>query len=205
MKSKSLFVTGRAILAAICALAGAGCATSPRPVASLDPASDKTPTTLQAGDVINISFPNSPSLNDSQKIREDGNVNLAMIGEVSAAGKTPGSLQHELEERYMKDVANGQVVVTITSTGRAIYISGAVNKPTTIMYDHPITALEAIMQSGAFTPYADTKRVHLIRQSATRQQTQFLDMRAAMRGETTPVVYLRPGDMIYVPEKDFSF
>src|SRR6266404_479433 len=55
-----------------------------------------TPVRLTPGDVIRLSFPATPDLNQSQKIRADGKVSLPMIGEVTAAGKTLGEFQSEL-------------------------------------------------------------------------------------------------------------
>src|SRR5688572_14430626 len=54
--------------------------------------------TLSEGDVIKIAFPGTPSMKeDTQTIRRDGKVNLPIIGEVRAIGKTPAQLEKELE------------------------------------------------------------------------------------------------------------
>ena len=44
--------------------------------------------TLLGGDTIRIVFPGTPNLDTTQQIRRDGRINLLMIGEVVAAGKT---------------------------------------------------------------------------------------------------------------------
>src|SRR5689334_3063993 len=49
--------------------------------------------TLVSGDVIKLTFAGAPELNQTQKIRTDGKVNLPLIGEVDASGKTIPSLQ----------------------------------------------------------------------------------------------------------------
>ena len=56
--------------------------------------------TLSAGDVVSIGFPATAELNQSQKIRLDGKISLPMVGEVSAAGKSPLGLQEELVVKY---------------------------------------------------------------------------------------------------------
>src|SRR5437870_8797163 len=55
-----------------------------------------TSVSLVSGDVIRLTFLGAPDLNQSQKIRTDGKINLPLIGEVDAAGMTIGSLQNEL-------------------------------------------------------------------------------------------------------------
>ena len=181
-----------------------GCQTASRPVA-YDPPPEQASVLLQAGDVIKVLFPSSPEMNQSQRIRADGKINLPMIGEVDAAGRTPGSLQAELERRYKPDLTNGQIVVTLESSEMAVYVSGAVNKPGTIVFNRPLSVLEAIMESGGFAYVANTRSVHLIRQSGGQHQTQFIDMRPALSGKPAKVLYLKPGDIIYVPEKAFNF
>ncbi len=47
------------------------------------------PIILREGDVLNITFPSSQSLDTTQQIRIDGKIVMPLIGEVVAAGKTP--------------------------------------------------------------------------------------------------------------------
>ncbi len=192
------------LLALLCALAGAGCQ-SDSVMTIPPPPADQSSLTLHAGDVVEISFPSSPDMDKSEKIRLDGKINLPVAGEVKAAGKTVDELQGELESLYAKDLANDQVVVSLVSSEMAVYVSGAVNKPGDIPFDRPITVLEAVMESGGFSYTADTGRVHLIRQSGEQQQTMLLDLRPALRGKPAKVVYLQAGDILYVPEKAFNF
>jgi hypothetical protein len=45
--------------------------------------------------------------------------------------------------------------------------------------------------------------VHLIRTANGQQTTQTLDLRATLEGNVTRAVYVRNGDVIYVPESIF--
>src|SRR5687768_9560374 len=57
--------------------------------------------TLSEGDLIKVSFPGTPSITEpEQTIRRDGRINLTMIGEVKAIGKTPAELENELKKAY---------------------------------------------------------------------------------------------------------
>ncbi len=57
---------------------------------------------LSPGDQLEVQFPYKPILNDQYTIRPDGNMSLAIIGTIRAAGKTPDSLQEEIRSRYLE-------------------------------------------------------------------------------------------------------
>src|SRR5438094_639141 len=83
----SMTVVGR--LAALAFLLFTACQQTPKHPAQLVA---KTPSYLSAGDVVKITFPAAPELNQSQKIGTDGTLSLPLVGEVHAAGKTPTEL-----------------------------------------------------------------------------------------------------------------
>src|SRR4051812_44406453 len=80
---------------------------------TVEQATAPTAVTLVAGDVIKLTFPGAPELTQSQKIRTDGRVNLPLIGEVAATGKTVPALQSELGQRYKSELKTSTVVVTL--------------------------------------------------------------------------------------------
>jgi polysaccharide biosynthesis/export protein len=162
-----------------------------------------TPVRLTPGDVIKLSFPATPDLNQSQKIRADGKVNLPMIGEVTAAGKTLGEFQSELIRLYAPQVKNADVVVTLESAVAQVIISGAVAKPAKLLFERPTTIFQAIMEAGGLSEYGSFKNVHVIRLVAGRQHTQILDLRSTLRGQPTQPFYVKDGDVIYVPPSPF--
>jgi polysaccharide export outer membrane protein len=163
----------------------------------------KTPVSLTPGDVIKLSFPATPDLNQSQKIRADGKVNLPMIGEVTAAGKTLGEFQSELIRLYAPQVKNADVVVTLESAVAQVIISGAVAKPAKLLFERPTTIFQAIMEAGGLNEYGSFKNVHVIRLVGGRQHTQILDLRSTLRGQPTQPFYVKDGDVIYVPPSPF--
>src|SRR5437879_875427 len=117
----------------------AGCA-GPRP--STAPLTSRTPTSLVAGDVVKITFPAAPELNQSQKIGTDGTLSLPLIGEVAAAGKTVSELQAELARLYKPQLQDNEVTVTLESRAIPVVVSGAVQKPGKVIFERPATVLE---------------------------------------------------------------
>jgi polysaccharide export outer membrane protein len=158
---------------------------------------------LVSGDVIRLAFSGAPELNQSQKIRADGKINLPLIGEVDASGKTIGSLQSELALRYKSQLQSTTVVVTLESSVTQVVVSGAVGKPSKLAFDRPTTVFQAIMEAGGVGEFGSLKRVHLIRIANGQQHTQILDLRPTVSGQTTRPFYVMDGDVIYVPSSPF--
>src|SRR5271166_6362746 len=186
IRKELLGIVGR--LAALALLFCVGChgtAKHPAPLVA------HTPNYLNPGDVVKVSFPAAPELNQSQKIGTDGTLSLPLVGEVHAAGKSPGELQNDL--------------ATLESRSVPVVVSGAVQKPGKIVFERPATVLEAIMEAGGFTPEADLKKVSLIRIAKGEHYTQIFDMRPVLRGIPTRAIYVSGGDVIYVPEKLLLF
>jgi polysaccharide biosynthesis/export protein len=162
-----------------------------------------TTVSLVSGDVIKLTFPGAPELNQSQKIRADGKINLPLIGEVDASGKSIGSLQTELSFRYKPQLQNTTVVVTLESSVTQVVVSGAVTKPAKLSFDRPTTIFQAIMEAGGVSEFGSLRNVHLIRISNGQQHTQVVDLRPTMSGQTTRPFYVRDGDVIYIPQSPF--
>ena len=158
--------------------------------------------TLREGDILKISFPGSPNLNNQQQIRTDGKITLPLIGEVNAAGLTPEALQKKLMNLYAPQLSPNEVTVEVQSSSFPVYVTGTVLHPGKISTDHPITALEAIMEAGGFDyTRANLKNVEVIRQEGNQTKNYRLNLKQVMDGKVSEPFYLKPGDIIYVPEK----
>jgi polysaccharide biosynthesis/export protein len=189
-------------LAALALIFCVGCQGTPKHQASLV---GTTPNYLNPGDVVKITFPAAPELNQSQKVGTDGTLSLPLIGEVHAAGKTPGELQGELANLYKPQLQDNEVLVTLETRALPVVVSGAVQKPGKIVFKRPATILEPIMEAGGFTPEADLKKVSLIRIVKGEHYSEVFDLRPVLRGLPTPAAYVSGGDVIYVPEKLLNF
>jgi protein involved in polysaccharide export with SLBB domain len=189
-------------LAALVLLLGTGCQAPKKAPQQL---TSRTPSYLVAGDVIRISFPAAPELNQTQKIGSDGSLSLPLVGEVAAAGKTVGQLQEDLARLYKPQLQDNEVIVNLDTRAVPVVVSGAVQKPGKIVFERPATVLEAIMEAGGFTPEADLKKVSLIRIVKGEHETQLYDFRPVLKGKPTPAVYCSGGDVIFVPEKLLLF
>lgn len=158
--------------------------------------------TLQAGDVLQISFPGSANLDTTQQVQRDGKINLPLIGEVDAAGMTPAELQKKLVDLYAPQLVTKEVVVTVTSSSFSIFVSGCVIHPGKISSNRPMTALEAIMEAGGFDySKADLTDVRVVRNVNGHMENYTLNLKLVLDGKDNQSFYLKPSDIIYVPEK----
>jgi polysaccharide export outer membrane protein len=155
---------------------------------------------LGEGDVIKVTFAGAPELSTMQKIRSDGKISLAMVGEARAAGLTVPQLQSSLEALYKPQLQNPALVVTLEASANAVIISGEVRAPGRKVFERPTTVLEAIMEAGGFTEFANKRKVSIIRVEGGQYRTEIVDLRGALKGQATDAVYVRGGDIINVPE-----
>lgn len=190
------------VLAALVMLLCAGCQT-PGETSLPEQPTAKTPVNLSPGDTVKLSFVGASELNQSQKIRADGKLSLPLIGEVAAAGKTLVNFQNELIRLYKPQLRNSDVVVTLESGVAQVVVSGAVKKAAKFTFDRPTTVFQAIMEAGGVNEYGNLRKVHLIRVVNGAQLTQVLDLRPMVSGKATSALYVKDGDVIYVPQGVF--
>jgi polysaccharide export outer membrane protein len=190
------------ILAAACLVLLSGCDTT-KPAynaySSLPP-KDSKDAILREADVLKISFPGAPNLDTVQTIRRDGKITLPDVGEVVAAGKTPAELGKDLVKLYASQLVSKEVIVTVQASSFPIFVTGAVAKPGKLLSDHPMTALEAIMESGGpdYTR-ANLKAVRIIRTHDNKTKNFKINLKSIVNGTPIDVFYLQPDDIIFVP------
>jgi polysaccharide biosynthesis/export protein len=201
--------TRRAALASLAvatALLFSGCATVPPAAApqAAAAASSHEPEvlTLKEGDTLRISFPGVPTMDTTQQVRQDGRINLPMLGEQVVAGKTTDDLTKELLELYASKLVSKEVMVTLVSSSFPVYVTGAVLHPGKILADRPISAFEAIMEAGGFDKArANLTAVVVIRQENGQTKNYTVNLQAVLEGTSGTPFMLKRADTLYVPEK----
>jgi polysaccharide export outer membrane protein len=198
-------------LVAALAAALATCGPPPppsRPAAGLasQPASapGRIDVTLAVDDVFEVRVFGEPDLSNTYRVAPDGSIRFPLIGKVTAAGRSPGEVAHEMErrlgERYLQ---RPQVTIFVREYhSRRFYIWGQVARPGTLAYEENMTIIDAIALAGGFTVMAAENDVQVTRTEQGRDHT--LHVRVAdIRDGKAQNVLVRPGDRIYVPERFF--
>lgn len=163
--------------------------------------------TLREADVIKVTFPGAANLDTTQAIRRDGLIALPLVGEVQASGKTPAAFQAELVKLYSTQLVSKEVLVTVVSSTFPTFVTGAVLRPGKISSDHPITVLEAIMEAGGFdAAKADLRAVKIVRQTQGGRTENFtVNVKQMLEGTQNEPFYLKPSDIVFVPERFVLF
>ena len=94
----------------------------------------------------------------------------------------------------------------MVSSSFPVFVTGAVLKPGKIVSDHSMTALEAIMEAGGpdYTK-ANLKAVKVIRLEDGQFKTYTLDLKLLLEGKGNEPFYLKPSDIVRVPERFVLF
>jgi len=167
---------------------------------------DETEVFFASGDTLEIKFFYNPELNTIQTIRPDGKIDLQLIGEVTARGKSPEELKEELIKSYSKHIRQLDISIAVQSfSNRRVYVGGQVNDPGSIPMPGKLTVLEALMLAGGIdVESGGYKDVLLIRYENGQWTGGKINMGKIFNGESTLPVYLKPLDIVFVPEKKIS-
>jgi polysaccharide export outer membrane protein len=162
--------------------------------------------TLKEGDAVKISFPGSPTFDTTQQIRRDGRITLTLIGDLDVVGMTPLELEKKLVDLYATQLTSKQVTVEVVGSTIPIYVTGMVMRAGKIMSDHPITALGAVMEAGGFDyNTANTKDVLVIRREGNIMKNYKLNLKDVLKGKANEQFFLKPYDIVYVPQRFSMF
>lgn len=182
--------------------------TSPPQFADLTTASNTPASTtgrLHEGDVVRITFEADTNMNTVAKIQIEGDINLPMVGDIKAAGKTQEELKAELMRQYEPLLKVNEITVALLSSAASVTVSGAVLRPGRIPMDRPLTAMDAVMESGGFDPNrARLDRVTVLRIENGQQKLYKLNLKRVIEGKDSTTFYLKPFDIVHIPEKRFN-
>ena len=161
-----------------------------------------TETTLGPGDIIEVKFTYASQFSEALTVRPDGKIQLQLVGDVVADGKTPEALREELMTLCKPHLQHPELAVITRKLYQArVYVGGEVKTPGQIDMPGRMTPLQAIMQAGGFDMRsANVKNVIIVRHKHGQRYGCALDCRNALEGkEEKPLFYLEPYDIVYVP------
>lgn len=154
------------------------------------------------GDTIEVQVWNEPNLSRIQKVRLDGRISLALIGDLEAVGKSPRELAAQIEKNYSTSVASPSVTVILNQSSQRYYVIGQVKQTGEFPLDSQLTVLQALARSGGFTEWAKTTKIMVIRRDANGEQSLPFDYDAVTKkNDLSKLLQLQlaPGDTIIVP------
>jgi polysaccharide export outer membrane protein len=145
----------------------------PTPVAFASPGS----SSYRVGplDLLDISVFNVPELSKSVQVSGSGTINLPLLGEMAAAGKTTEELERELTKKLgEKYLQNPQVTVLVKEyNSQRVTIEGAVNKPGVYPITTNTSLLQLVAMAGDFQQTSDSSVLILRTANGKRSAARF--------------------------------
>jgi polysaccharide biosynthesis/export protein len=146
-------------------------------------------------DVLDISVYQVPDLSKAVQVADNGNINMPLIGETPASGKTSEELERELTSKLgAKYLQNPQVTVLVKEFNSSrVTISGAITKPGVYPYRGE-SLLQFVATAGGVTNISNSM-VLVLRQTNGQRMAAKFDISAIQSGRA-PDPPMEPGDVI---------
>jgi polysaccharide export outer membrane protein len=165
-----------------------------------DEAPDKGAYRIGKEDVLEVVVYREPELSRVVPVRPDGRISLPLAGEVEAAGKTPTELQEGLVKMLSPYVHDATVSVLVREINASkVFVLGEVIHPGGFPLRGPMSVVQAIAVAGGRTPYAGDRVVWLRQKGDGKSDKATLSFDELVKGEVTGALWLRNGDVLYVP------
>jgi polysaccharide biosynthesis/export protein len=156
---------------------------------------------IGADDVLDVSVWKEQELTRTLQVRPDGKISMPLLGDVQAAGLTPGQLAQSVSEKLKKYLTAPQVTVILTQiNSQRVYVIGEVTRPGAYPVLPGMTILQAISSAGGLTQFANGKKIFLMRDenhAQTKHPFSYKDVLDGRKAEENLAV--KAGDTIVVP------
>lgn len=161
---------------------------------------------IQSQDVLLVSFPLSPELNQTVTVQPDGYINLQSGGSVHVEGLTVPDAVTAIKHAYVGVLHNPIVTVDLQDFQKPFFtVTGQVGKPGQYELRSDITVAEAIAVAGGLAPTAK-QQVFLFRRTSKEWfKVEKINLKDILKGKhVNEDAFLKPGDMVFVPESTYS-
>jgi polysaccharide biosynthesis/export protein len=157
---------------------------------------------VQRQDVLLLSFPLSPELNQTVTVQPDGYIGLQNAGSLHVGGMTVPELEAAVKKAYVGILRDPIINVDLEDFQKPLFtVSGQVGKPGQYELRAPTTVAEAIAVAGGLQPTAKTQVFLFHRTSSDWFQVEKLNLKDVLNGKNTNEdATIEPGDMVFVPE-----
>jgi polysaccharide biosynthesis/export protein len=154
---------------------------------------------LVPGDKLRVDVYKDANLSQSLQIRPDGKITLPLLGDITAAGRTPIELRDSITQSLKQYITEPVVtVMVVENVPPTVYVMGEVNSPGPQPLNGQMTVLQALATAGGFKDFAKTKDIRILRKTQRGVETIRFNYNDASKGNGQ-VMYVQPGDTIIVP------
>lgn len=124
---------------------------------------------------------------------------------ILVAGKTVEQVAAEISKKLDEFIIDPKVTVTLDKANATRYaVMGNVAIPGVRVMDRKVSVYEAILEAGGVTKNGDRKKVALVSYGRDGRLSRRVVSLADMEAGKTDMIYLSPGDQVFVMGKGFS-
>ena len=157
-------------------------------------------------DVVQVTVWRNPELTTSVPVRPDGRITTPLAEDIQAIGRSPSELARDIEKSLGSFVRDPAVTVVVTGFqgpfNQQVRVIGEATRPAALPYRTGMTVLDAMIQVGGLTDFANGNGAGLVRPGEGKQYgIRLRDLVA--RGQIEANVDLLPGDVIIIPQSWF--
>lgn len=147
-------------------------------------------------DILDITVFNVPELSKTVQIAQTGTINLPLIGETPAAGKTTQDLERALAAKLgAQYLQNPQVTVLVKEyNSQKVTVSGAVRKPGVYSITSRTSLMQIVAMAGDFEGVSDST-VLILRTTDGKRLAAKFDVSAIQAGRASDP-NVQAGDMV---------
>ncbi len=165
-------------------------------------ASDRPDAEYRIGreDVLEVVVWHEPELTRVVPVRPDGKISLPLAGDLDAAGQTPAELQARLVKVFGPYIRDPAVAVLVREiNGSRVFVLGEVTKPGAFPLRGPMSVVQAVALAGGRTEFGGDEVVWVRQKKDGKTERVTLSYGDLMKGEAAGALWLRSGDVLYVP------
>lgn len=150
----------------------------------------------QCPDYCKLGIPIPPNARISYPLIKEG---------VLVAGKTVEQVAQEITKKLDEYIIDPKVTVTLDRAMATRYsVMGNVASPGVRVMDRKVSVYEAILESGGVTKNGDRNKVYIVSYTRDGRLARKMVSLAQMESGKAEMVYLSPGDQIFVSGKGFT-
>jgi polysaccharide export outer membrane protein len=158
---------------------------------------------LGPGDIFEVRVYGEKDLSDVYRVSDAGTISFPLAGTIYVNKLDSTEVIAKLTTRLGKYLKSPQVSVFIKEfQSKKVYVFGQVRKPGTFSYQDGMNIIQAITLAGGLQPLANPNATYINRVVNGAEQRIKVAIQDIGQGEA-PNIYLKPGDIVYVPESMF--
>lgn len=125
---------------------------------------------------------------------------------IFVGGKTVEEVSDEVAEKLKDYITDPKVTVTLEKPMSNKYsVTGKVSQPGIKIMDRRLSVMDAILEAGGYTRDSNRGEAMIIRFTPSGEMMKYkVDLNKIEKGKA-PMIYLAPGDQVYVPAKAIRF